>query len=423
MKIFSFPSRRYAVLAGLAIVLFGTIFVSSGFTNDWPKWRGPDQNGISTETGWIGEWPADGPITVWSKKVGIGFSSMTISKGKLYTMGNSAKNPKEDNQMDQVFCLDPKTGGQVWKHTYPCKLTPKYYMGGPSATPTIDGGKVYTFSKEGHVFCLDAETGSVVWRKDVQKEEGLKPPKWGFAGSVLIQGDLAIINAGPSGIALKKETGDVVWKSEGGIAGYSTPLPFKAGGNEGIAFYSAQNLLAVAPATGKVLWRQPWKTSYDVNASEPIFVDDKVFISTGYKTGSALFTVGKEGLTQIWRNKKNMSNQCNSCVYWKGYFYGFNGDVGGKGVLNCVELKTGEVMWTITKLGTGSLMMADGKLIVLGEKGMLLVANASPKEFDEIGRDRIIKGLCWTVPVLSGGLIYARCAEGDLVCVNLKGEK
>lgn len=424
MRPHSTPQTTHAawtttVIVLLLAALFGP---AKGVASDWPHWRGPDRNGISAEKNWLGEWPDDGPEILWRVDVGTGFSSMAVCNGRLYTMGNTATVANDENQKDQVFCLDAATGKEIWKHTYPCKLTPLYYKGGPSATPTVDGDRVYTFSKEGHVFCLDAKTGEAVWSRHLYEQDGLEPPKWGFAGSVLAAGDLVILNAGVGGIALKKDTGKVAWKNGGGKAGYSTPLPFEAGGKKGLAMYSSNALVTVDPATGKTLWKQNWRTAYDVNASEPIFTKDTVFISTGYGAGCALMKVGKEGLTQIWRNKK-MSNQCNSSVLWENHIYGFSGNVGGKGILTCLDLKTGEVMWSKKKLGTGSLMLADGKLIILSEDGQLVIARAVPDQYDEIRRAQILKGLCWTVPVLCNERIYARCAEGDLVCVDPKTMK
>jgi len=389
---------------------------------DWPKWRGPDQNGISSETGWLEMWPEGGPEVLWKASIGTGFSSMSISAGRLYAMGNSASSTDEENQMDRVLCFGAKTGKEIWRHEYPCKLMPLFYKGGPGATPTVDGDRVYTFSKEGQVFCLDAKTGKVVWSRRLQDEEGIEAPKWGFAGSVLVDSNRLIINACVGGVALEKSTGEVLWKCEEGVGGYSTPLPFEAGGNQAVAMFSFNALVAVDPATGGKLWQQPWKTAYYVNASQPIFVEDSVFISTGYGAGCALWKVEKDGLNQIWRNR-NMSNQCNSSVFFDGHIYGFSGNVGGKGILRCLDLKTGDVKWSKKKLGTGSLMIADKKLIILSEDGILVIARATPEEYDELQRARILKGVCWTVPVLSNGLIYARCAEGDLVCVNPKTKK
>ena len=156
---------------------------------DWPNWRGPNHNGISNETGWLGDWSDGQAKILWKQSIGTGFSSMAISKGRVYTMGNTAKSQRDQNPMDVVYCLDAKTGHIIWKHEYPCDLGARSYKGGTHATPTVEGDAIYTFSKQGHAFCLDAATGKPKWSKDVQKELGLKPPTWGFAGSARIVGN------------------------------------------------------------------------------------------------------------------------------------------------------------------------------------------------------------------------------------------
>ncbi len=411
-----------AMAALLAAFCFGAAPDARGNDADldWPHWRGPNRDGISLEKDWLGDWPAEGPKILWKASLGTGFSSIAVDDGLIFTMGNTAKKKKDDNQRDVVFCFDALTGSLEWKHEYPALLEPLYYNGGPSATPTIEGDSVYTFGKHGQVFCLEKKTGKVKWSRDVKKEEGLVPPKWGFAGSVLLVKDMAILNAGSAGIALNKKTGKTIWKSANEGAGYSTPLPFEAGGFEGISLYGAKKLMALDPKDGKVLWSHPWITSYDVNASEPIFVGDEVFVSTGYKTGCALLKIADASLTEVWRNKE-MSNQCNSCVLWDGHLYGFDGNVGGKGILKCVEFATGETKWAKKGLGTGSVMLADGKLIVLGEGGLLTIATVTPDDYVELRRAQILKGRCWTVPVLWQGKIYARDAAGNMVCVDVKG--
>ena len=166
----------------------------------------------------------------------------------------------------------------------------------------------------------------------------------------------------------------------------------------------------------------PWKTAYDVNSATPIVTDGKVFISSGYRAGCALLDVSGTTPTLLWRNK-NMSNHCNSSVLYEGYLYGFNGNVGGGGALTCLELKTGEVKWSHKGLGTGSLMIADGKLVVLGERGDLVVAAASPEKFDVIASaGKVLGGICWTTPVLSNGRIYCRNSRGDVVCLDVSGK-
>lgn len=419
------PYRIRLTLAVMAVCIFsgaGALIAAPGPDSevpDWPQWRGPDRTGISLEADWLGEWPGDGPKVVWRASVGTGFSSMAVSGGLVYTMGNTATGNKDEVQKDMVFCFDAVTGDLKWKHEYDCPLSSRMFEGGPTATPTVADGAVYTFSQRGHAFCLDAKTGKVKWARNLEKEEGLKPPKWGFAGSVTILGDLAIFNAGDAGTALNKKTGKTVWKSSSDGAGYSTPLPFKRGAKEGIMLFAAKEMVAVNPRSGKRLWDIPWETSYDVNASEPILTGDVLFLSTGYKRGCALFKFKGNGFEEIYQHKQ-MSNQCNSSVLFKGHIYGFDGNVGGRGILKCLDIESGEETWSHKGLGTGSLMMADGKLIILGEKGTLAIAEASPDGYKVLQEAQILTGKCWTVPVLWNGKVYARNAPGELVCVDVK---
>lgn len=375
---------------------------------DWYRWRGPDANGISKETGWSANWPASGPKQLWTAKVGIGFASFAVSQGRVYTVGNA-------KDLDTVFCFDANTGREVWKHSYPSQLDPKYYEGGPSATPTVDANRVYTLSKRGVVHCLDAASGKVIWTKNLMEELKAEMPTWGFASSVLIEGNLAIVNVGAAGAALDKQTGKVVWSSGTEHAGYSSAVPYTVGGERAVAMAIKQDVVALRAKDGKELWRFPWKTQHDVNAADPIVVGSKVFISSGYNHGGGLFDVGSGEPTKVWENR-NMRNQMNSCVLWEGHLYGVD-----ENQLRCLVFETGEVKWTEKAVGKGSLSMADGKLIVLSERGILMVADASPEGFKPISRAQVLSGKCWTTPVLSNGKIYCRNAAGDVVCLDVSG--
>jgi outer membrane protein assembly factor BamB len=344
---------------------------------DWPNYRGPDHNGISKETGWSAQWPANGPKQVWKAKVGMGFSSFAVANGCVYTTGNA-------NDTDTIFCFDANTGAEVWKHSYPAPLDAKYYQGGTSATPTVDGDRVYTFSKRGLVQCLDAAKGTVIWSKNLAEELSAKLPEWHFAGSVLIDGDLAILNIGTAGAALDKKTGKTVWSSGPDAAGYSTPVPFDAGGERAVMLALKNTVAALQVKDGKELWSFPWKTQYDVNAAVPIKHGTKVFISSGYNRGAGVFDVSEKPAKKIWENK-NLRNHMASSILWKDHLYGID-----ENQLRCVVFDTGEVKWTDKVSGKGALKMADGKLIVLSEAGELLVAEASPAGFKPLSRAQVL---------------------------------
>jgi outer membrane protein assembly factor BamB len=372
---------------------------------DWYRWRGPDLNGISKETGWQTSWPESGPKQLWKAPVGTGFSSFSISRDRVYTMGNT-------NDTDVVSCLEAGSGKFVWQHAYACPLDPKNFEGGPGATPTVDGDFIYTFSRKGHVYCLNAADGKVAWSKNLNKELGLEIPTWGFAGSALVEGNLVILNAGNAGIALDKKSGKVVWDSGKGPGGYATAVPL-AGPDGGVAMFSRQSLIAVKAADGRELWSYPWKTSYDVNAADPVIAGDRVFMSSGYNHGATVIRVKGSQAEKVWESK-NMRNHFNSCVLWQEHLYGVD-----ESELRCLAFDTGEVKWKYPQFGKGSLMLADGKLIGLSEKGELIIAEATPSAFKPIARAQVLTGKCWTMPVLSNGHIYCRNARGDVVCLDV----
>lgn len=404
--------RAVAVTLGLGMCLLGLGRAGKAAAADWPNWRGPNHDGVSNETGWSTNWPADGPKVLWRASLGTGFATMAVSNGRVYAIGNI-------NDNDILYCFDADTGKEIWKKSYPCPLFDKDHEGGPSAAPTVEAGVVYTFSKNGDVVCFRADTGDVLWHRNIVKEQGIKHPTWYFASSPRVIDNLIILNAGTNGIALNKADGKVAWENGKAPASYATAVAFDAGAQKCAAIMTANEMVVVAASTGKIILRHPWKSSYDINASDPIISGDTMFVCSGYNKGCALLKIQQDGVTEIWRNK-NMSNHANSCVLWEGYIYGFNGQVGGGGKLTCLDHKTGQVKWSQAGLGTGSLMVADGKLIVLGESGKLVIAKASPEKFEELASAQILKGKCWTVPVLANGRIYARNAKGDLVCLDVR---
>jgi outer membrane protein assembly factor BamB len=400
------------------LMTFSLCLASVSRAEDWPCWRGPDLNGISKEKSWTTAWPKEGPRQLWKASVGLGFSSMAVANGRMFTMGNQ-------ENIDTVFCFDAAKGALLWKHSYPCILDPRFYEGGTLATPTVNGNRVYTISKRGDVFCFEAATGKIVWNKNVARELGVKlnvgdqDNWWGFSGSPLVRGDLLILNLASDGTALNKDDGKAIWSNGKGLAGYSTPLPFKQNGKDLVALAVAESVVAVNERDGKVLWRYPWKTPYDVNAADPIVSGDKIFISSAYRHGCALLQMQGDGVTLVYENK-NMHNHFNPSVLINGFLYGIDGDAGHPGGLACVEFATGARKWMEKSIGTGALMAAGDKLIIQGEKGELIIAEASPEKFKPLARSQVIGGKCWTTPVLANGRIYCRNSKGDLVCVDVR---
>jgi outer membrane protein assembly factor BamB len=380
--------------------------------DDWPNWRGPNHNGISAETGWLDHWPADGPPIAWKAKVGIGFCSFAVAGGRVFTAGN------EDNT-DTVFCFDAASGKSLWTHPYKSETGENYFEGGPTSTPTVDGDRVFTLSRWGDLFCFEAATGKIVWSKNVHDETGIRVPGWGFGGSPLVHDNLLVLNVGEAGLALDKSTGKILWRSADKDAGYSTPLPFERAGRWLALIASGTAYQAMDLKTGKRAWQETWLTQYGVNASDPILEGDRMFLSTGYGKGAGLFNIAGASPEPLWQSKV-LRNQFNSSVLLGGFLYGIDGDAGEKASLKCVELATGTEKWKEPNMGSGALIAADGKLIVLSARGELLVAPASPTAFTPTARAQVLGGKCWTTPVLASGRIYCRNAAGDLVCLDAR---
>lgn len=394
----------------ISIFALALAMIQIAAANDWPQWRGPERTGISAETGWTTQWPAGGPKVLWKKNVGTSCSSVAVVKDHVFTMGNDGNN-------DTVWCYNAANGDLVWKYTYACALDPHQFEGGSGATPTIDGDLVFTCSRAGHLNCLNATDGKPIWSKNLIKDLGGKVPTWGYAGSPVVIGKLLVIDVGASDgttMALDKKTGNVVWKSGTDGASYATAMPFKHGGKDCLATFNAFGLVILSDA-GKELARYPWKTSYDINSAAPIVSGDKIFISSGYNHGCALLQFTGTELKSIWEHKK-MRNHFNSSVLWKGSIYGFD-----ESTLTCIDFASGDVKWTQGGLGKGSLMIADGRLVVQGEQGDLAIAEATPAAYKEIARAKVLSKRCWVAPVLANGHIYCKNNVGDLVCLDVSG--
>jgi outer membrane protein assembly factor BamB len=385
-----------------------------GAADDWPHYRGPRHDGVSRETGWRDRWPDGGPPIAWRASAGVGFSSFAVADGRLFTMGNS-------DELDTVWSLNAETGDLVWKHTYPAPLDPNLFEGGPTATPTVSGDGVYTFSRRGDVFCLDAATGAVRWSTNVADATGVPMPAWGFASSPLVLDRLVLLNAGAAGLALDRTNGKVVWQSAAEDGAYASAVPFTRGGRTCVLIVSATALTAENPEDGRELWQYRWLTRFGVNAADPIVAGDFVFISSGYGKGAALLKLVDDTPQEVWRHR-DLRTQINPAVLIDGFLYGVHGDTTDVAALRCLELATGEVRWEHEGIGSGSVVGADGRLIVLSDQGELMVAPASPDSFGPTARTRVLEGKCWTSPVLANGRIYCRNAAGEMVCVDVRSQ-
>jgi outer membrane protein assembly factor BamB len=419
-------TRKCTLLVLESVILAFATAASVG-ASDWPRWRGPNGDGISTETDWDPAALAQSPKILWTFNTGMSSSNVAIRGEFLYTMGGTMST-------DAVFCIDIKTGKQVWKYSYECRKKPY----GPSATPTIDGDFVYTLSTEGHLYCINAKKGKVQWYKHLVEDYHVVRPFHGFSGSPVVEGNLVIITGNTFGIALDKKKGKIVWTSPPLVwkegykdstgSEYATPLLYTQNNKRYAAVFNTLGLSSVDVGTGEPSWTHPWPPEdYPlwVNTADPILFDGKIFISTGYEVGCALLDISSGTPKVLWRNK-NMNNHFSTCVLIDGFLYGCHGQAGfGSGVMRCLDVKNGKVAWEKNFKEPVCLSAADRKLLILTDRGKLHIAEASPKSYQEIASARIfeisnMKIQCWTPPVLCGGRIYIHELSGRLICVDVR---
>ena len=406
--------------AACMILLCATVLSSEcdpAGADDWPAWRGYHRDGVSAETGWRTTWPGDSLEVLWEASIGVGYSSVSVADGRLYTMGHVDGN-------DIVFCLDAGTGAEIWRHEYPSE---KGSYPGPRMTPTVDGDLVFTLAREGELICFDAASGDVVWETNIT-EFGAEQTenRWGYACSPLVLGEMLILDVGRS-LAFDKKDGSFIWASGADPAACSSPVAVKSNDATYVTSFNPFGLVLVNAATGKEFARYEWPDPHGgLKVATPIVSGDRIFISTaGNNEGqhtAGLFQVNADGLKPLVTNSV-IGTHITSCVLWQGYLYGFDGMLGTRTGLLCLDFQTLEVKWSQDGLKVGSLIIVDGKLLVLCGDGELICAEASPEGFKPLARAKVLDGTCWTNPVLARGRIFCRNHEGRLVCLDVRPEQ
>lgn len=413
-------SRRLSVLATLMLLPLPLL------AGDWPQFGGPNRNGVSPETRLLTRWPESGPPVAWRVKAGKGYSGIAVSEGRAYTQWAEGEGEKGN---EYVVALDAATGKEVWRfRTDSLYVDPSGNGDGPRATPTVDGGRLFVVSGRGKLHALDKKTGKLLWQHDLAAFAGSVGGggEGGFCSSPLVEGDRVFVEIGAnkaregnsSFAAFDKTTGKVLWKVENDPSGFSAPIAITVAGVRQILFFSGSGLVALAPENGRVYWRHPWKTQYDVNAALPVpLPGDRLFVSSGYDVGAAVLQLKRSGgkftVEEVWRNR-TMMNVFPSSILHGGHLYGFH-----KRVLKCLDPKTGEDKWKDDSFDMGSLLLAGGHLIVLTDKGELGLVEATPAGFKPVVRAKVLSGRTITAPALADGRLYLRNNTDEIVCLKI----
>lgn len=449
---------RFALLA---LGLLGPTVAPRCHGDDWPQWMGPRRDAVWRETGIVTTLPEQGLPVKWRVPVKGGYSGPAVADGRVYLMdydrraGELANAPNDRTALqgsERVLCLDAATGGLLWKHERDCPYSISY-AAGPRCTPTIADGKVYALGAEGNLTCLDAKTGVVVWQRDFKRDYAAPTPIWGFCGHPLVEGDLLVCLVGGPGsvaVAFDRNTGVERWKAlTASESGYCPPTIVEAGGRRQLVIWDADNLNALDPRTGAVLWSRPLKPLYGMSIMAPQVADTpqgRVIFASGIGRVGALFRLGEGAAAPevLWRGEPKSAVYCaNSTPFIAGdTLYGCDCD---SGALTAVALADGRRLWESRVPTTGGdrraphgtaflVRQADPvagdppgatRVWIFSETGDLILARLSPEQYAELGRMHLLdpsnecfgRDVVWSHPAFAGGCVYAR-NDRELVCVS-----
>jgi outer membrane protein assembly factor BamB len=387
--------------------------------DDWPQFLGPNRDGHSQEKGLIDAFPKTGPAILWQREVGEGYSGPVIAGDRLILFHRVG-----DEEV--VEALNANAGKPQWKFAYPTSYQDALGKGnGPRSTPTIAGDKVITLGAEGTLLCLTLSDGKKLWSRSLTKEFKTPLGYFGIGTSPVVEQNLVLVNVGGKNagiVAFDLADGQEVWKATNDPPSYSSPVVCTVDGSRLAVFFTRTGAVVLDPKTGVVLYQKRWRARYDasVNAATPLIIGNLAYFSTSYETGSLLLKLRKDGADEVWSDENVMSNHYNTCIYDNGYLYGFDGRQEASPSFRCVELRTKKVMWDKERFGCGNMILADGKLIVLTERGDLHLVKATPAAFNDRAQARLLDaGPCRAQIALANGRLYAR-DQRKLVCVELK---
>lgn len=435
----------------LAIAWLVSVAISTSIAagEEWPQWRGLRADGVwNPPANLYSKFPDAGLQPAWSAEIGPGYSGISVSKGRVYTMDRPWQQPASDQpsssaieaseapakapakkpgNQERIVCLDGATGKLVWQFAYEAPYGDLDYGKGPRCTPMIHDGRVYTLGSVGHFTCVDAATGKLLWQKDLVKDHGAKIPIWGLAASIVIEENLAIVHAGqqPGGsfVAYDRITGEEIWRSFDDIAGYSTPIIISHANRRILIGWTPNFIVAIDVKSGEVLWKEPYKVTYGVSIASPI-VHDGIVLVCGYWEGSKAFRLDSDAtkVELLWEENRFLRGLMSTPLVKNGQVYLLDKQHG----IVSFKIDAGEKLWSDENQLTPRNRNPQISLVWLGDSsraiglnanGELLLVELRPDGFTELSRSKII-GETWAHPAFAGDTCYARDDE-KIVAVKL----
>lgn len=406
--------------SSLITIAVGLAAAAPAVADDWAQYRGPNRDGKSAETGLLKQWPEGGPKLLWAVEgVGKGYSQVSVANGVIYTSGMVGT-------QGVLRAYDPD-GKLKWSREYGPEWSKRYP--GARSIPTVHDGLVYVASGVGHLACFNAGTGQRKWGENMFARYQAPQVKWGYAESLLIDGDNVIFTpCGRKGtvVAIDRKTGRHVWASKDlrQTSGFCSPILIEHGGTRMVVTLTSASVIAVSPKDGRVLWQHPYRNFRGNHPTTPVFHNGMLYVTSGYGKGAIGLKLADDGsgVKQVWSEKKQDTLHGN-VVLIDGAVYGStHRNAGGNWV--CADFKTGKILWDAACVGRGgSVIYADGMLYCYGERGTLGLIRPSRQRCQVVSAFKITKGSGqhWAHPTVANGRLYIR--HGNvLMCYDVKAK-
>ena len=372
--------------------------------NYWTDFRGPKRDGRYEAAPILTTWPESGLPLLWHQPIGGGYASFIAADGRLFTI-------EQRRQQEMLVSYDLETGHEYWNNGWDANFREVLGGDGPRATPTWDEGRIYSLGATGELRCVDATIGNLLWRRNILSENGATNLTWAMSASPLVvDNKVIVLPGGPGGrsvVAYDKITGEKIWSVLDDKQAYVSPMLVTLANQRQILVVSAERAMGLTVDEGALLWEYPWTTSQGINTAQPVLLGkNRIFLSSGYGHGAETFEVLRKGnsfSTQtLWDNIR-MKNKFTSSILHEGYLYGLD-----ESILACISAETGELMWKGGRYGYGQVMFGSGHLIVLTERGDVVLIKATPEKHQELARFAAIDGKSWNHPIIVDGRLIVR---------------
>ncbi len=435
-------------------------------TEAWPRFLGAHDDAKSGETGLLADWPESGPRIVWELARGESYAAPTIADGRLFSFDRAVVGEVGLEGNERLECRHPETGKLIWDLIYPVKYRDRFgYASGPRASPVIDGDRVFIAGVTAQLRAVDAKSGRELWHRDLLKDYGHRLGFFGYGPSPVVWKDLVLVNVGGGGegekgvcvAAFDRKSGEEKWRYlDAWGASYSSPVVARIMGREvllvlagGESRPAAGGLLGIEPASGKLLFRFPWRADkYEsVNASVPIVIGERyVFVSECYGKGGVLLELDKELKAKPVWEEPMFGMHWMTPLEINGHIYGFAGRNKPDVQFKCMRVADGKILWRddmryehevngrrmTLSFFRGSLLRADERVFALGEDGVFAELEISPSGVKVLSQSQLfVAEQSWALPVVHRGLLYIGqhsrgFVDGSrprLICYDFRGHK